>query len=92
MLSSFEIKRELKQRITLSSALTYRRPIRHAPPDADDLPGVRAEPSLLAASPHRVQAEPAFRSAVDEAGEQAGLPEPVTGNLPDVPDASGMLT
>lgn len=67
----------------------YRRPIRHAAPDADDLPGVRAQPPLLAASADGMQAESAICPATGAAGEQAGLPEPELGNLPHLPHASG---
>lgn len=69
----------------------YRRPIRHAAPDADDLPGVRAQPPLLAAGAHGVQAEPALRSAAGAPREQVRLPEPQPGDFPYVPDAPGTI-
>lgn len=82
---------ESKQRITLSSAPTYRRPIRHAPPDADHLPGVCEEPPLLPPSPHGVQAESAVCTTPGEVGEQACLPEPVARDVLDLSNASGMF-
>lgn len=47
----------------------HRGPVRHAPAHADDIPGVCQEPSLLAASADGVQAEPAVRATLGEAGE-----------------------
>lgn len=61
----------------------------HAAPDAEHLPGVRAQPPLLAASAHGMQAVPGLRRAAEAAGEQTRLSGAVPGDLPHLPHAPG---